>query len=97
MCGSYIKRYTSAQQKWTAEAARTAQERVAAIRTVRAFGHGAREEDNYSHLVRHVVHGVSALNFSDRPPKQDSHTLIPSKIDNTTRDPPYFLYRVVQD
>ena len=54
VCGGYIKQYTAQQQKWTAEASRIAQERFAAIRTVRAFGHDAYERDKYGALVGQV-------------------------------------------
>ena len=54
VCGSYIKKYTSEQQHWTAESARHAQERISAVRTVRAFGHDRLENQKYSTLVRKV-------------------------------------------
>jgi len=54
VCGSYIKKYTSEQQHWTAESARHAQERISSVRTVRAFGHDRLENEKYSSLVRKV-------------------------------------------
>ena len=52
--GKYIRKYAAEQQKWTAEASQLAQERIHAIRTVRAFGHDQREIEQYSKLVRKV-------------------------------------------
>ena len=52
--GIYIRKFSGEQQKWTAQAAKVAQERIASIRTVRAFGHDQREIALYSDLVRKV-------------------------------------------
>lgn len=52
--GKIIRKYTSEQQHWTAEASRVATERIAAIRTVRAFKQENIEMEKYSEMVQKV-------------------------------------------
>ncbi|CAG5096404.1 Oidioi.mRNA.OKI2018_I69.XSR.g14602.t1.cds [Oikopleura dioica] len=52
--GKLIRRFTKEQQTWTAQAGRLATERIANIRTVRAFKQEEREVDSYSTMVRNV-------------------------------------------
>jgi len=52
--GTLIRRYTKEQQTWTAQAGRLATERIANIRTVRAFKQEEREVKSYSTMVANV-------------------------------------------